>query len=265
MSQGFSKQPRDIPHIDRLAADRFERDYRRRRRPVVLRGLLSPRALSRWSFAELRTDFGDLELPMHLTRAGAVNPDPKLGVPTEPRALGDVLEELGGSRAPSLYMMSRVEELPPSWRERIPTPEYCAKARWLSRKMWLSPTGTATMLHRDAADNIHVQLIGSKRFTLIDPKQNARLYPNSLFDSVPNGCRVDLDAPDFERYPRFRDVEMDRTELEPGDGIYIPRGSWHHVRTVDDSLSANFWWAVGTRLPLVVATDLFKRLRGVSR
>ena len=44
------------------------------------------------------------------------------------------------------------------------------------------------MLHRDAADNIHVQLIGSKRFTLVDSKQSARLYPNSLFDSVPNGC-----------------------------------------------------------------------------
>ncbi len=265
MSQGFSKQPRDIPRVDRLAADRFERDYRRPRRPVVLRGLVPSRELERWSFAELREEFRELEVPVHLTRGGAVTPDPKLGVPTEPRALGDVLEELDGGRAPSLYMMSRIEELPAAWRARVTTPEYCARARWLSRKLWLSPTGTSTMLHRDAADNIHVQLIGSKRFTLIDPNQNASLYPNSLLDSVPNGCRADLDAPDFERHPRFRDVEMDQAELEPGDGVYIPRGSWHHVRTVADSLSANFWWAVGTRLPLVVATDLFKRLRGVSR
>ena len=28
-----------------------------------------------------------------------------------------------------------------------------------------------------------------------------------------------------------------RAELTPGDAIYIPRGAWHHVRTIDDSLS----------------------------
>jgi ribosomal protein L16 Arg81 hydroxylase len=162
-------------------------------------------------------------------------------------------------------MMARVDELPEAWRDRVTTPAYCADAPWLSRKLWLSPTGTVTMLHRDAADNFHVQLIGTKRFTLVDAKQSARLYPNSLFDSVPNGCQVNLDAPDFDRYPRFRDVQTEQAELAPGDGVYIPRGTWHHVRTIADSLSANFWWARGARLPLVAGTDLFKRLRGINR
>jgi ribosomal protein L16 Arg81 hydroxylase len=162
-------------------------------------------------------------------------------------------------------MMARVDELPAAWRDRVTTPDYCVGAPWLSRKLWLSPAGTVTMLHRDAADNFHVQLIGSKRFTLVDPKQSARLYPNSLLASVPNGCHADLDAPDFARYPLFRDVETEQAELAPGDGVYIPRGTWHHVRTIADSLSANFGWARGARLPLVAGTDLFKRLRGINR
>lgn len=265
MDPGFSQRPRDIPRIDPVKPDRFERDFRRPRRPIVLRGLIPQRELSQWSFSELRDALGDLEVPVHVTRAGVVTPDRRLGVPTEPRPLGDVLEELGGGRAPSLYMMARVDELPATLRDRVATPVYCAGASWMSRKLWLSPTGTVTMLHRDAADNLHIQLIGSKRFTLIDSKQSARLYPNSLLDSVPNGCKADLDAPDFARHPRFSDVEMEQTDLEPGDAVYIPRGSWHHVRTVADSLSANFWWATGARLPLVAAADLFKRLRGISR
>lgn len=265
MTTGFAKPAREIPRVAPPAAAVFERDYRRPRRPVVLRGLVPPEELERWSFERLGAEFRELEVSTHVTRNGAVTPDARLGVPTEPRVLGDILDELGGGRPPSLYMMSRVDELPVEWRERVATPRYCARAGWLSRKLWISPTGTATMLHRDAADNIHVQLIGSKRFTLVDSAQSTRLYPNSLLDSVPNGCRADLDAPDFERYPRFRDVEMDQAELEPGDGVYIPRGSWHHVRTVADSLSANFWWAVGWRLPLVAGADLFKRVRGISR
>ena len=53
-------------------------------------------------------------------------------------------------------------------------------------------------------------------------------------------------------------------ELAPGDAVYIPRGTWHHVRTIADSLSVNFWWARGVWLPLVVGVDLFKKLRGIS-
>jgi hypothetical protein len=255
----------DIPRIDPLEPARFEREYRRARRPVVLRGLVAERDLRRWSFAALATEFRDLTVPTHVTRAGAVTADPRRGIQTEPRALAELLDELGGGGAPSRYMMARLDELPRAWRDRVTTPPYCAGAPWLSHKLWLSPTGTVTLMHRDAADNIHVQLLGCKRFTLVDSAQSPRLYPNSLFSSVPNGCRVDPEAPDLARYPRFRDVRAERAELAPGDGIYIPRGTWHHVRTIADSLSANFWWARGARLPLVVGADLFKRLRRIGR
>jgi hypothetical protein len=262
---GFSKPALDIPRVDPLAPVCFEREYRRPRRPVVLRGLIPARDLSRWSFRDLAAEFSDLRVPTHRTHAGAVTPDPRRGVTTEPRALAEVLAQLGGTVAPSLYVMARIDELPAAWGDRIATPAYCAGAAWLSRKLWLSPAGTVTMLHRDAADNVHVQLIGSKRFTLIDATQSARLYPNSLFAGMPNGCRADLDAPDFVRHPRFRDVQMAQADLVPGDGIYIPRGTWHHACARADSLSANFWWARGAWLALVAGADLFKRLRGVSR
>lgn len=264
MSSGFANQLRSVPGIDPPAPDRFERDYRRPRRAVVLRGLVPRDSLGRWSFAALRAQYQDRSVPTHVTRNGSVTSDPRRGVPTAPRALGDVIEDLG-SEAPSLYMMAHIDDLPDEWREHVTTPAYCATAPWLSQKMWLSPAGTVTMMHRDAADNLHLQLIGSKRFTLVDSSQSERLYPNSLLDSMPNGCRVDVEAPDFTRYPLSRELELEQADLNPGDGVYIPRGTWHHVRTVADSLSTNFWWARGASLPLVAAADLFKRLRGINR
>lgn len=264
MTPGLAKPVRSVPGVDPPAPDRFERDYRRPRRAVVLRGLVAPDALRQWSFTELRASYRDRSVPTHVTSDGAVTSDPRRGVPTAPRALGEVIEDLD-SPAPSLYMMARIDELPAEWRNRVTTPEYCAKAPWLSQKMWLSPAGAVTMMHRDAADNLHLQLIGSKRFTLVDPSQSARLYPNSLLDSMPNGCRVDVEALDVARYPRCRELELEQADLAPGDGVYIPRGTWHHVRTVADSLSTNFWWARGANLPLVAAADLFKRLRGINR
>ncbi len=265
MSAGYWKQPSDIPCVDLPAVDRFERDYRRPGRAVVLRGIVPQTDLAQWSFDELQAEFRDLQVPTHVTRQGVVVTDPRRGVSTEPRALADVLGELDGSGVPSLYMMARVDELPAAWQDRVSTPVYCSGAPWLSRKLWLSPKATVTMMHRDAADNVHVQLVGRKRFTLVDSRQSARLYPNSLFSSMPNGCRVDVEAPDFERYPLCRELQSMQVDLVPGDGLYIPRWTWHHVRTVADSLSANFWWARGMRLPLVAGTDLLKRLRGINR
>jgi cupin-like protein len=257
-------QATDIPRIDPLQLARFERDYRRPRRPVVVRGLVPESELRRWSFSTIAAEFGELTVPTNVTRAGVVTADRRRGVQTEPRVLSELLEQLGANGAPSLYMMARLPELPAAWRERITTPVYCADAPWLASKVWLSPTGSVTMTHRDAADNLHLQLLGSKRFTLFAATQTAGLYPNSLFSSVPHGCKVDPEAPDLARYPRFRDVLADRAELAAGDGIYIPRGTWHHVRTMTDSLSVNFWWARGMRLPLVVGAALFKRLRGIG-
>src|SRR5437868_4749708 len=112
----------DIPRLDPLEPARFERDYRRARRPLVVRGLVPERELSRWSFAALAAEFRDLTVPTHVTRAGAVTADLRRGVQTEPRPLAELLEQLGGDGAPSLYMMAPLGELPAAWRDRITTP-----------------------------------------------------------------------------------------------------------------------------------------------
>lgn len=254
----------DVPRIDPIEPALFERDYRRPRHPVVLRGLVPADEMRRWSFESIAEEFRDVAVPTNVTRAGVVTPDRYRGVATAPRVLSDLLAQLGAAEVPSLYMMARLQELPAAWRERIAAPVYCAGAPWLASKVWLSPAGTVTLTHWDTADNLHLQLLGSKRFTLFGPSESAGLYPNGMLSSVPNGCRVDPEAPDLERYPRFRDVRGSRADLAPGDGLYIPRGAWHHVRTVADSLSVNFWWARGARLPLVVGADLFKRLRRIG-
>src|SRR5262249_51807275 len=113
--------------------------------------------------------------------------------------------------------------------------------------------------------NLHTQLLGSKRLTLVDPRDSACVYPNSLFAGIPNGCRIDVESPDFERFPRLRHAYLHVAELQPGDTIYIPRRWWHHVRTLATSLSINHWWARGAWAALVRSADVLKKARGISR
>src|ERR1044071_5277975 len=97
-------QATDIPRIDPLQLARFERDYRRPRRPVVVRGLVPESELRRWSFSTIAAEFGELTVPTNVTRAGVVTADRRRGVQTEPRVLSELLEQLGANGAPSLYM-----------------------------------------------------------------------------------------------------------------------------------------------------------------
>jgi ribosomal protein L16 Arg81 hydroxylase len=161
--------------------------------------------------------------------------------------------------------MAPMSELPEALRADAPPPAHLEGTTIQNAKLWIGATGFVSSLHRDLADNLHAQVSGRKRFTLVAPRQSACVYPNSFFDGVPNGCRVDIEHPDYPRFPRLREAEVFVAELGPGDVIYIPRGWWHHVRTLELSISVNFWWARGARRLLVQAADYVKRVRRISR
>jgi hypothetical protein len=56
---------------------------------------------------------------------------------------------------------------------------------------------------------------------------------------------VRLEAPDFEKFPRFRSAlaAAQFAELEPGDALFIPYMWWHHVESRDRfNVLVNYWW-----------------------
>jgi ribosomal protein L16 Arg81 hydroxylase len=56
---------------------------------------------------------------------------------------------------------------------------------------------------------------------------------------------VDFDAPDYDRFPRFREAikTAQIAVLEPGDAIIVPSMWWHHMEALDDfNVLVNYWW-----------------------
>ena len=113
-------------------------------------------------------------------------------------------------------------------------------------RMWLGTT-LRTQTHFDMLDNIAVHVAGEKVFTLFPPEQINNLYPGPM-ELTPAGVpisMVSLEAPDFDRYPRFHEALDAAIEarLEPGDALYIPAMWWHHVATTGPlNMLVNFWW-----------------------
>jgi hypothetical protein len=109
--------------------------------------------------------------------------------------------------------------------------------------LWLGGR-VRTQIHHDRDHNLACVLAGRRRFVLFPPEQVANLYIGPI-DNPPPLSLVDLDAPDFQRFPRFADAlqAAQVAELEPGDALFMPKHWWHHVTSRDAyNAMVNYWW-----------------------
>jgi hypothetical protein len=253
-----------IPRVSGLTVEAFRTLHVAPERPVILTDLSTTwPARARWSTDWFRETYGAVIVPVARLRDGRHVLDPRVGLIHEPMPLGTFVSGL--DRPGSGALTALMETLPESLRRDAPAPEVTVSAPWRASKLWISPAGTTTRLHRDLPDNLNAQIQGRKKFTLVRPAEGRFVYSRGFLSSVPNVAQADTNEPDFERYPLLRRARPLTGTVGPGDTIFIPRGWWHAAIALEPSISVNFWWAHGARAALVAGSDLYKRVRGISR
>jgi hypothetical protein len=82
---------------------------------------------------------------------------------------------------------------------------------------------------------LFVQVYGNKEFALAPPDALPLMYNSrGVFSDV------DYCAPDFERFPLFKNVHFLLTTLRAGEALFIPVRWWHFVRAPEISISLSF-------------------------
>mmetsp|Transcript_19588 Transcript_19588/g.61144 ORF Transcript_19588/g.61144 Transcript_19588/m.61144 type:complete len:169 (+) Transcript_19588:1049-1555(+) len=155
----------------------------------------------------------------------------------------------GGGEARTGYLAQHpLFEQIPRLRRDFRVPELCTAGGGSVRhtNAWLGPEGTVTPLHFDSYDNVLTQVVGYKRVVLFPAEQTKWLYPKEAggggVDAQGNVSAVDVEAPDLERFPDYARAAGLEAVLGPGDGLYIPAGCWHHVRSLTAAFSVSFWF-----------------------
>lgn len=162
--------------------------------------------------------------------------------------LGDAVSAMiateGRSGAPTMYMGSLpVEDFLPGFAAQNVLQVLAAH---VAPRIWLGHASHVSA-HFDAFDNVACVVAGVRRFTLFPPEAIDRLYVGPL-DNTMAGQPVSLAAsspPDDKKYPRFSEIREQAlcAELEPGDGIYIPKLWWHQIEsTASFNGLVNYWW-----------------------
>ncbi len=228
------------------SVEEFAEQYVRHERPVVVRGGVKDWLPSyKWTPEYLKATYGTREVKVSVSTNGNYRDYAerlKLGV--DPQiTFAQAIDIIFGEANPEQKCRLHQESLDKwgSLHEESPPIPYVPR-KVIAKNIWMGSTGNVTKAHYDMEDNINVQLRGRKEIILYPSTQLDELYPRSAWDYQSNFSRVDIETPDFSRYPQFSRATPLRALLEPGDFLYIPIYWWHQFYTLESSLNVNFWW-----------------------
>lgn len=230
--------------IDRhtgLSRERFEREYLRPLRPVILSDAISHwRALGRWTPKFFREEYGDLEVEVD----GEVMP------------LSDLVDRVEASTAdnPAPYLRNQVlAEWPPQLTADVSPMPDCTLPNWLDSRFFPSGEKLSSVevyiggqgarfpvLHYDGLHThaFLMQLYGDKEYIALSPEQTRLLYPQDGLDSNKSWIDDPLD-PDLAKFPLSDQAEGVRFQLHAGETLFVPAGWWHSARILSPSVTVS--------------------------
>ena len=104
--------------------------------------------------------------------------------------------------------------------------------------MFLGGKDTDVRLHYDV-DNSCVllsQIFGRKRVVLFPPEYTDLMY-RLPFNTHSN---INVNNPDYEKYPGLKYVKGYEFILEPGDAVYMPAGYWHYNTYLNGGMGVSY-------------------------
>lgn len=232
-----------IQRVESLSSSEFFENYFAQNTPVILTGIMKNwQALSRWNPEYLKQAYGEVVVEVQVNRESNPLFEQQKEKHRQKMKMADYVDlVVSGGKTNDYYMVPfngnfDTSEFKPLLNDVEIFPEYIDPSNQNACIFfWFGPEGTITPLHHDPCNVLLSQVYGRKRIRLISPNQKA-----SLYNYVGVYSEVDLINPDYEKYPRFKDVEIIEVILEPGEVIFLPVGWWHHVESLDISISVSF-------------------------
>lgn len=147
-------------------------------------------------------------------------------------------------------------------KNRKNIPEIIPASQKITTSFWLSPKNACSPLHYDLPDNFLYQIYGSKEILLIDPIY-AKHIPKYPWHSYGHHIStLDLSLNTNLQSELLNKILSYKIILEKGDAIFIPSRWWHFVKTLDTSISLNYWWQPKFRSyhPKILSKTLLRKI-----
>lgn len=256
-----------IDIVNDISRDDFYKEYVKKNRIVLLKGMAAKwPAVEKWNYDYFKQMGGNLEIPL---KTGDVSQGKKVmrTIAEYTSQLEQYEHDLAAGRSPEkpayLHDVPIFLLLPELKNDVDPFPVHLFPS-WYRDRWWsfvqffMGSTNSLTPLHFDTlcTHNMFFQIRGSKKFYIVPAKDRDKCYLDSW-----RWAKVDLENPDFNKFPLLEKAQREEVLVEPGDILFMPSGTLHQVRGLSYSISFNIDWHTHGS----VATGLVSGFKGAPR
>lgn len=215
-----------IPRVKNITAADFQASYMEPLRPVIVTDMASScPALEKWTPQYFTENYGELQVKVY--NASFAAPGKSYMSSIKEMRFKEYLSLMLTSTMDLRMFAFNIFWHAPELREDMVFPPL---AKGFSKKLLFMFFGckySATPMHYDPdlAHLFHTVVYGRKRVVLFHNEQSRNLYRNPFTTR----SYIDVDKPDFDKFPRLKDAAGYQEILGPGETVFIPSGYWHYM------------------------------------
>ncbi len=246
-----------LPHLASVekinveSPEAFFTQYAKPGKPVVLKNFAKDwNALEKWTPEYFIEKYGDNEVQVY--DGGFSKPGKSYMSKAKTMKFRDYLNSILYTGKDLRMFLYNIISKAPELKEDVILPPLMKGFSKRFLFMFFGPKDAVTQIHYDIdmSHVFHTAIVGRKRFVLFDQTESKKLYRHPFTIR----SYVDVDHPDFKKYPALKEAQGYEVTLDPGETLFIPSGYWHHV------VYEEAGYAISLRCP---HHSFFKRVEGV--
>lgn len=225
-----------IPRVKGISKEEFLKEYFIPQKPVVMEGLTADwPARGKWNFEYFREKVGEIVVPIYDGKPAkgcqsSHGPVMKIKM----KEYIDILKK--GPTDLRMFFFNLLKNCP----ELIDDFKYPDLGVRFFKKLpvlFVGGEGAKVVMHydMDLANNFHFNFAGEKKVILYPPSQTKYLYKVPY--SIVSVEQIDMEHPDFERYPALLRAKGYEVALKHGEALFIPSKWWHFIKYETPCLS----------------------------
>lgn len=227
-----------IDRVSDISKKEFNEKYLYPQRPLVIEGLAAKQPAGRkWTMEHIKKVCGDVVVDVFdnsnkHSESAFTTPDLKMRF----SEYADLLVE--NKPTPLRIFLFNMFKCKPELRKDFSCPDLFKGIMGRVGFMFFGAKGIKVRIHQDMdmSNVVLTQFYGRKKVVLVAPEYSHLLY------KLPFNTHslVDLDNPDYEKYPGLHHIETYECILEPGDSVFMPSGYWHYITYLDGGFSVSY-------------------------
>lgn len=217
-----------IDTVENISREDFIKNYYKPQKPVIIKNIINQQpAGSKWTLDWFKENHGDIDVELFDSKKTNYN---KTAI-TQAHLTMKFAEYINHLQQNTMndfrIFLFNIFKIRPELKKDYSCPKIFESFLKDKGFVFFGGQGSVTRMHQDIdmSNVLLTQFDGLKRVLLFAPAYSKLLYrlPYNTFSMV------DIDNPDYEKFPGLKYVKGYDITLERGDALFMPSGYWHHI------------------------------------